>query len=257
MEFSFDLLFLVIVGFIAGAINIVAGGGSLLTLPMLIFLGLPSNVSNATNRIAIIIQNIFAVRGFQSKGVTGYPFSIYLAIPAVIGAVIGAKIAVDIPDELFNKILAGVMITIVIYMIFKPKVNTNKLQERLQGKYLWLGILVFFFVGLYGGIIQAGVGFIMIMALSSINHIGLVKSNAIKVFVALIYSIAAVVVFQVDGIINWKYGLILALGNASGGWFMSRYSVKKGDGFVRILLIVVVSILALKLLLPNIFSFNS
>ena len=248
MDFSLDLLFLVVVGFIAGAINIVAGGGSLLTLPMLIFLGLPSNVSNATNRIAIIIQNIFAVRGFQSKGVTGYPFSIYLAIPAVIGAVIGAKIAVDIPDELFNKILAGVM-------IIKPKVNTNRLQERLQGKYLWLGILVFFFVGLYGGIIQAGVGFIMIMALSSINHIGLVKSNAIKVFVALIYSIAAVAVFQVDGIINWKYGLILAVGNASGGWFMSRYSVKKGDGFVRILLIVVVSILAIKLLLPNIFSF--
>jgi hypothetical protein len=256
MDFSIDLVFLVVVGFVAGAINIVAGGGSLLTLPMLIFLGLPSNVSNATNRIAIIIQNIFAVRGFQSKGVTEYPFSIYLTIPAVIGAVIGAKIAVDIPHELFNKILAGIMIIVVIYMLLKPKVKAYKLQERLQGKYLWIGIIVFFFVGLYGGIIQAGVGFIMIIALTSINHIGLVKSNAIKVFVALVYSIAAVIVFQVDGIINWKYGLILALGNASGGWFMSRYSVKKGDGFVRILLIVIVSILALKLLIPNLLSFK-
>ena len=257
MEHYYDLLKLVGIGFVAGAINIAAGGGSLLTLPMLIFLGLPSNVANATNRIAIIIQNIFAVRGFKSKGVTGYPFSLYLAIPAVIGAVIGAKMVVDISDELFNKILAGVMIAIVVYMIFKPKVNTKQLQERLEGKYLWLGIIAFFFVGLYGGMIQAGVGFIMIMALSSINQIGLVKSNAIKVFVALIYSIAAVIVFQANGIINWEYGLILALGNATGGWFMSRYSVKKGDGFIRVFLIVVVSILAIKLLFPSLFSFNS
>ena len=255
MEFSLDLIYLVAIGFIAGIINVVAGGGSLLTLPMLIFMGLPSNVANATNRIAIIIQNIFAVRGFRSKGVSGYPFSMYLAIPAVIGAVIGATIAVDIPDELFNKILAGVMILIVVYMIFKPKTKTIELQERLQGKYLWLGIIAFFFVGLYGGIIQAGVGFIMLMALGSINHISLVKSNAIKVFVALIYTTAAVIVFQRDGLVDWKYGLILALGNATGAWFMSRYSVKKGDGFVRIFLIVVVSLMAIKLLIPNLFSF--
>tara|TARA_R110002073_G_scaffold72537_1_gene177082 strand:- start:47200 stop:47970 length:771 start_codon:yes stop_codon:yes gene_type:complete len=255
MDFNMDLLLLVVIGFIAGIINIVAGGGSLLTLPLLIFLGLPSHVANATNRIAIIIQNIFAIKGFQSKGVTTHPFSLYLAIPAVVGAVIGARIALDIPDALFNKILAGVMIVIVIYMIFKPKVDHLKLQERINGKYLWLSMFVFFFIGLYGGIIQAGVGFIVIMALSSINHIGLVKSNAIKVTVALIYSVAAVIVFQVDGIINWKYGLTLAFGNAVGGWLMSRYSVKKGDGFVRIFLIVVVSILAIKLLIPNLFSF--
>ena len=247
MDFSFDLLYLVLIGFIAGCINIVAGGGSLLTLPMLIFLGLPSTVANATNRIAIIIQNIFAVRGFQSKGVSTFPFSIYLAIPAVIGAIIGATIAIEIPDALFNKILAGVMVTIVIYMLLKPKVKTKHIQERLTGKFLWLGIVVFFFVGLYGGIIQAGVGFIMIMTLTSINQLSLVKTNAVKVFVALVYSIAAVIVFQKSGLINWKYGLILSIGNASGGWFMSRFSVKKGDGFVRMFLIVTVSILAIKL----------
>lgn len=247
MDFSIDLLYLVLIGFVAGCINIVAGGGSLLTLPMLIFLGLPSTVANATNRIAIIVQNIFAVRGFQSKGVSTFPFSIYLAIPAVIGALIGATIAIEIPDALFNKILAGIMITIVIYMLFKPKAKAKSVQERLQGKFLWLSILIFFFVGLYGGMIQAGVGFVMIMALTSVNQLSLVKTNAVKVFVALIYSIAAVIVFQKGGLINWKYGLILSIGNASGGWFMSRFSVKKGDGFVRILLIVTVSILAIKL----------
>ena len=249
MEFSFELVILVFVGFIAGAINILAGGGSLLTLPILIFLGLPPNVANGTNRIAIIIQNIFAVKGFQSKGVSAFPFSIYLALSATVGAILGASLAVDIKGDVFNKILAGIMIIIVIYMIFKPKVSAKEIMERITGKYFWLGIVAFFFVGIYGGFIQAGVGFIMLLALSSINHYSLVKSNAIKVFVALVYSIAAVAIFASNGLINWQYGLVLSIGNATGGWFMSRYSVKKGDGFVRIAVIIMIIVMAIKLLL--------
>ncbi len=247
MEFSFDLLLLVLIGFIAGCINIVAGGGSLLTLPALIFFGLPPNVANGTNRIAIIIQNIFAVSGFKSKGVSAFPYSIYLALSATVGAIIGAQFAVDIKGDLFNKILAVVMVLIVIYMVFKPKMSTEDLMERLTGRYFWLGIFVFFFVGIYGGFIQAGVGFIMILALSSINRFSLVKSNAIKVFVALIYSLSALAIFIYNDMINWTYGLILSVGNATGGWFMSRFSVKKGDGFVRIFLIVIVTAMAIKL----------
>lgn len=247
MEFSFDLLLLVLIGFIAGCINIVAGGGSLLTLPALIFFGLPPNVANGTNRIAIIIQNIFAVSGFKSKGVSAFPYSIYLALSATVGAIIGAQFAVDIKGDLFNKILAVVMVLIVIYMVFKPKMSTEELIERLTGRYFWLGILAFFFVGIYGGFIQAGVGFIMILALSSINRFSLVKSNAIKVFVALIYSLSALAIFIYNDLVNWTYGLILSVGNASGGWFMSRFSVQKGDGFVRIFLIVIVTVMAIKL----------
>ncbi len=247
MEFPFDLILLVIVGFIAGCINIIAGGGSLLTLPILIFFGLPSHIANATNRIAIIIQNIFAVSGFKSKGVSSFPFSIYLAIPATIGALLGAHIAVDIKGELFNKILAIVMITIVIYMIVKPKMNLEKLAEKTTGKDLYISVFLFFLVGLYGGFIQAGVGFIMLIILSSVNNISLVKSNAIKVFVALIYTTAAVAVFIYNDMIDWKYGLTLSIGNAIGGWFVSRWSVKKGDGFVRTFLIIMVTILAIKL----------
>ena len=247
MDFSFDLVLLVIIGFVAGGINIVAGGGSLLTLPMLIFLGLPPNVANGTNRIAIIIQNIFAVSGFKSKGVSSFPYSIYLAISAFTGAIVGALIAVDIKGELFNKILAIIMVIIVVYMVFKRKTSIEELKERITGKHFWLGILAFFFVGIYGGFIQAGVGFIILLALSSINGFSLVKSNAIKVFVALVYSFAAVAIFAYNDMINWKYGLILSIGNATGGWFMSRWSVKKGDGFVRLFLIIMVIVMAIKL----------
>tara|TARA_B100000787_G_scaffold118833_1_gene88920 strand:+ start:192 stop:977 length:786 start_codon:yes stop_codon:yes gene_type:complete len=249
-----DYLLLMFVGFIAGIINIVAGGGSLLTLPMLIFLGLPPNIANGTNRIAIIIQNIFAVKGFQSKGVNTYPFSIYIAIPATIGAIIGAFAGVKIEGELFNKILGIIMLVIVAYMVFKPKNNTKNTLERITGKYFWLSMLAFFFIGLYGGFIQAGVGFIILLLLSSINQFSLVKSNAVKVTVALIYSLAAVAVFAYNDSINWKYGLILSLGNAAGGWVMSRWSVDKGDEFVKKVLIIMVLAMAIKLWFPDFYS---
>ncbi len=247
MEFNYDLLLLVFIGFIAGGINVVAGGGSLLTLPILIFLGLPPTVANGTNRIAIIIQNIFAVGGFKSKGVSAFPYSIYLALSATVGAVIGALLAIDIKGDVFNKILAVIMVLIVVFMVFKPKVTTEELMERITGKYFWLGVVAFFFVGIYGGFIQAGVGFIILLVLSNINRFSLVKSNAIKVFVALIYSLVAVAIFAYNDMINWKYGLILSIGNATGGWFMSRWSVKKGDGLVRIFLIIMVTVMAIKL----------
>ncbi|HHC80831.1 MAG TPA: sulfite exporter TauE/SafE family protein [Flavobacteriia bacterium] len=247
MDFSLDLLWLILIGFIAGCINVISGGGSLLTLPILIFFGLPPSVANGTNRIAIIIQNIFAVKGFKSKGVATFPFSTYVAISATAGAILGASIAIDIKGELFNRILAVIMVVIVIYMVIKPKTGNQQLLERITGKHLWISIIIFFFIGIYGGFIQAGVGFLILLALSGINRLSLVKSNAIKVFVALVYSVFALAIFVYNDKINWMYGLILSLGNAAGGWFMSRWSVKKGDGLVKVFLIIMVTAMAIKL----------
>ena len=249
-----DYFLLILVGFIAGIINILAGGGSLLTLPMLIFLGLPPHIANGTNRVAIIIQNIFAVKGFQSKGIKTYPFSLYLAIPATIGAIIGAIVGIKIEGELFNKILGIVMLVIVIYMVLKSnKISKNNI-ERIKGKYFWLSIIAFFFIGLYGGFIQAGVGFIILFTLSNINQFSLVKSNAIKVTVALIYTLVAVAIFAYNDSVNWKYGLILSLGNATGGWVTSRWSVNKDDKFVKKVLIIMVLAMAIKLWFPYFYS---
>ncbi|SDX90529.1 hypothetical protein SAMN05444411_11160 [Lutibacter oricola] len=242
-----EIIVLVLVGFVAGSINTLAGGGSLLTLPILIFMGLPPSVANGTNRIAILFQNIFTTAGFKSKGVITFPFSIYVGISALLGSIVGAQIAVDIKGETFNKILAIIMVVVVLYMVFSSKINISSTIERTKGKHLWLSIFLFFFVGVYGGFIQAGVGFIMLLVLSSVNNFSLVKSNAIKVTVALIYTIAAVAVFAYNDKINWQMGLTLAIGNAGGGWFASRWSVKKGDGLIRKFLIVMVVIMAIKL----------
>lgn len=240
-----EILVLIVVGFIAGWINTLAGGGSLLTLPILIFLGLPPNIANGTNRIAILVQNIFTTSGFKSKGVKTFPFSIYVGISALFGAILGAQIAVDIKGDTFNKVLAIIMVIVVLYMVFKSKINQKSIVEYTTGKKLWLSIFLFFFVGVYGGFIQAGVGFIMLLILSSVNNLSLVKSNAVKVTVALIYTFSAVAVFAYNDKINWELGVILALGNAAGGWFASRWSVEKGDGVIKKFLIVI--IMAIKL----------
>lgn len=258
MDSTFNLVLLVVIGFLAGVVNTVAGGGSLMTLPMLIFLGLPSNVANGTNRIAILIQNLFSGAGFKSKGISAFPFSLYMGISAMFGSLIGAYLAANIvKDDIFNKILGVVMIAVVAYMIFKPKAtNLEKLAERTTGKYFWLGIISFFFIGIYGGFIQAGTGIFIILALSSINHFTLVKSNAAKTTIVTVYIIASVAVFAYAELINYKYGLIMAIGNASGAWFASRWSVKKGDGIVKVFLIVVVTVMAIKLWFPQLFSFS-
>jgi uncharacterized membrane protein YfcA len=243
----YEVILIVVIGFIAGFLNTLAGGGSLITLPILIFLGLPPAVANGTNRIAIFSQNIFGVLGFRSKGVSDFPYSIWLGMSAFIGAILGAKIAVDIPGELFNKILAVLIVVIVLFPILKRKKDPELVSERTGIKYRIIGIITFFFVGIYGGFVQAGVGFIIIAALTIINRFSLVKTNGIKVFVVLIYTISALFIFILEGKIHWGYGLTLAVGNSSGSWIASRLSVKKGDAWVRWFIIITVIALAIKL----------
>jgi len=247
MEEWYHYLLLVIVGFVVGFINTVAGGGSLLVLPFLIFIGLPSNIANGTNRVAIVVQAALATSGFKSKGVSTYPFNVYLGIAAFLGSIIGANIAVDVTGEVFNRILAIVMVAVVLIIVFGPKMSMVHLEERLTGKYLWLGIIAFFFFGIYGGFINAGLGFIMMLFLHYVNRMSLVRSNATKVAVVFFYMLSALAVFAFNDKVNWKIGLILAIGNGSGAWLASRVSVTKGDGFIRTFLVVMVLVLAIKL----------
>lgn len=247
MEEWYHYVILVVTGFAVGFINTVAGGGSLLSLPVLIFLGLPPSVANGTNRVAIVIQTALATAGFKSKGVTTAPFNIYLGIAAFFGAIIGAYIAVDVKGETFNRILAGIMFAVVMIIIIKPKMKLAELQERTTGKYLWVGMAAFFLFGIYGGFINAGLGFIIILFLHYVNHMTLVRSNATKVAVVFIYTLAALAVFVINDKVDWQVGLVLAIGNGSGAWLASRVSVNKGDGFIKTFLIVMVLAMAVKL----------
>ncbi len=247
MELTWEIPLLIAAGFAAGFINTMAGGGSLITLSTLIFIGLPADIANGTNRIAIMFQTATAVGGFKSKGVTTFPYSLYFGITALVGAILGAQLATDIRGELFDRILAIIMIMVVLIVVFKPKMATAEAIERLSGKHLIISMIVFFFIGIYGGFINVGIGFFMMLLLSRFNKLSLVKSNATKVTVAFIYTIAAVVVFALNDKIEYWIGIIMAVGNSLGAWLASRWSVKKGDGVIKVFLLIMVMAISIKL----------
>ncbi len=242
-----EFVLLIGAGLFAGFINTIAGGGSLISLPLLIFMGLPSVDANASNRVAIFLQNIFAVQGFRSKGVFLFPFSLWLGITASLGAIVGAMIAVDISGALFNRILAIVMLIVMGLTILKPYLASKVADEHFSRQRNTWSIIAFFGIGIYGGFIQAGVGFLVIALLTNIHGLGMAKTNSVKVMVILMYSVFALVVFFIEDKIQWDYGLTLAIGNASGGWIASRWSVNKDDKWIRLILIVTVTALAIKL----------
>lgn len=243
-----DVIIVLLVGCAAGFFNTIAGGGSLLSLPILIFLGLPSNIANATNRVAIFSQNIFAVAGFKSKGVSEFKYGLWLGLSASVGSIIGAIGATRVDPKLFNKIYAVIMVMVLIMTLLKVNRKTGvALIEKMGRNNQIQAMISFFFIGIYGGFAQAGVGFIIIAALTNINGFSLVKTNAVKVFVVLIYTVFALAIFIWNDQINWIYGGVLAVGNSTGAWVASRWSVKKNDKFLGKILIIAVIALAIKL----------
>jgi len=241
-------LLVIAVGFIAGFLNTVAGGGSLISLPVLIFLGLPGSVANATNRVAIMAQNIFAVTGFKSKGVPlPMPYSLFLAVASLVGGFFGARLAVHIPDVLFNRLLAIIMLAVVVSIVLEKRFSSPVKKERLTFTAQIVGTGAFFLLGVYGGFIQAGIGFLVIAVLTHVNHLGLVQTNYIKVFAALLYTGVSIAVFAWENKIIWTTGLVLAIGQGLGGWYASRWSVEKGDTWIKRIMVLAVAALAVKL----------
>jgi len=245
-----DIGLILLIGIVAGFMNTIGGGGSLLTLPMLIFLGLPAIVANGTNRIALIVQGIVGVANFRRKGIFYPKLSIILSIPAILGSLLGARYAISISDELFQKILAVVMIVILVIIITRPEKKFLKAieGENLSTSRLIVSMLVFFGVGVYGGFIQAGVGFIIIVSLTLITGMSLVKINSIKLFIVLIYILSSFPVFLMNSRVNWVLGFTLAVGNSIGAFIGSNFAVSKGDKWIRVFLIVAILLMSANLL---------
>ena len=242
-----EALLILAAGLFAGFVNTIAGGGSLITLPLLIFLGLPSNIANGTNRLSILFGTLGAIGGYKSKGVFVFPYGLWLGISSTIGAIIGAKISIDIKGDTFNRILAVIMILVVLNIVFNPFKKLTPSSENLTRRNQWIGIIAFLFVGFYGGFVQAGVGFIIIAVLSAVNGMDLVKINSIKALVVFIYTIAAFAVFVIDDKVNWVMGLALSVGNVAGAWICSRWSVGKGSRLIKPILLIMVIAMAIKL----------
>lgn len=242
------MLALALVGLLAGILNVLAGGGSLLTLPVLIFMGLPAATANGTNRIAILAQNLFAISGFQRQGVLPWRLALVCAAPAVIGSYLGARLAIQIDDTLFRQLLAGIMLGILALTLWDPLANRHAQASRLSAGRLAGLLASFFAIGVYGGFVQAGVGFLIIAGLL-LQGLDLVRINAVKVAVVFCFTIIALAVFIRHDQVNYPLGLALAAGNAAGGWLGTRLAVKKGHAWIKRVVSFTVVMFAFKLLI--------
>ncbi len=234
-------------GFLCGIINTVAGSGSLITLPVLIFLGLPANVANGTNRIGVLLQNSVAAFSFGRSKVLDLRGALTLSIPAILGAYLGARIAVNLNEDTMNRVIGAVMLIMLFVIWLRP-------ERWLQGKLLTLGsinpfqILLLFAIGIYGGFIQAGVGIFLIATLVLSVGYDLVRANAVKVVIILAFTLLALLVFAQNDQVNWGIGLLLGIGNMLGAWLAARMTVKRGAVWVRQLLMAAVALSAIYLL---------
>lgn len=243
----YEYLLITVVGFCAAFLNTVGGGGSLFTVPILTFLGMPITSANATSRVAILSQNIFAVFGFASKKVElPKQYSFWLGLTSLIGGLIGSRLASRVDDEIFRRLFVVVMLISLVLVIFDPFKSKNE-EEKMSPARQAIGAIVFFFIGIYGGFVQAGIGFLVIGTLTVVNNMNLVKVNYIKVFVAILYTAVSVAVFAYEGKIVWFTGLVLAIGHALGGWYASRWSVKAGEAWIKRIMIISVLAMAISL----------
>ena len=235
-----EILILIVAGVFVGFINTLAGGGSIISLSVLMMLGLPPSVANGTNRIGIAIQTLTAVTSFKQQKVLPVKKSLLLAVPAVIGALAGSFIAVDINEDSFKKAIGVIMLVMLVFVLYNPKKyiygNIDKTEKPLS-PYLYI---IFFFIGLYGGFIHMGVGYFLLMGIVLGAGFDLVKANAVKVLIILTYTPFTLAVFILYGKINWWYGLTLAVGSLAGAFIASRLAVKRGVDFVKWIIVSVV-----------------
>lgn len=225
-----EYLALAVAGTIAGTLNVIAGGGSFLTLPLLIFMGLPPGVANATNRVAIWMQNVGAVWGFSRHGLIDPGLVRRAAIPAALGAGVGALLALQVPDDDFRRILATLMVVISLWTLLGP--GRRGAPADAAPHVTPLLQCVYFLVGAYGGFIQAGVGFFLLAA-TTMTGLDLVRGNALKVTTVLIWTSVALAVFAYSGQIDWTRGLALGVGNLIGGQLGVRLTVLRGHAWIR------------------------
>lgn len=245
-----QLILLALIGCLTGFINVMAGGGSLLTMPVMVLMGMPGPVANGTNRVAILAQNITAVSGFFRQGFSDFKLSLSLSMCALPGALIGAYFGTKLQGLWFNRVLAGVMITVMILMsVKKHKAGSATATGPPGQKRLTAAHILMVLAGFYGGFIQAGVGFILMAILHRVLGLDLVRVNMHKVFIVGVYTIFALAVFAVRGNVAWIPGISLAAGNAAGGWIGSHIAVKKGERLIRIVFNTALIVLAIKLLL--------
>jgi len=238
-----DVLLLAGGGFAAGVVNTIAGGGSLLTIPLLVLAGVPGNVANGSNRVGILASNASAIAAFRRLGVSSVSRTLPVLVPVAVGSLVGAVLVARLADEAFERAFGIVMVPLLLLSLRPPR-------TPIGGRTVWSGqftTLVFVCVGIYGGAFQAGVGLLLVLALSR-SGMDLVVANSVKVVVILALTAVALPVFILGGQVDWGPALVLAVGLSTGGAVGAKLTIVGGARLIRLVMAFAVVALAGRLL---------
>jgi uncharacterized membrane protein YfcA len=232
---------LVFAGVIAGFVNTLAGGGSLVTLPALMLLGLPPEIANATNRVAVLAQNLVSARAFDESGRLDRARAASIVAPTLAGSLVGAVTACYLPPWRLKPLLVGSWLVVATTLVRSPKASgeVGGVEQAPRN----VGVreaLLLFAIGVYGGFVQAGVGIFLLALLVPVLRYDLVRANALKVVAVGAFTAVALGVFVLRGQVDWSTGGLLALGNVAGAWVGVRYVLTSSERALRRVVFVAV-----------------
>ena len=251
MSASVDEIFwyvaLAVVGVAAGFVNTLAGGGSLLTLPVLMLAGLPPHVANASNRVAVFLQGLAGTSAFDRAGQLDRAASLGIAAPTLLGALGGAATAAYLPGEVLKPVLLAAMIGIAVVLLVRPAIlapDPGGTARALRDVPVAMPVLVA--IGFYGGFAQAGVGIFLLAAFGGLLRYDLVRANALKLLVTTAFTGLALLVFVGAGHVWWVPGLALAVGMVLGARLAVGFAITTGQETLRrfVLAVAIVSSIA-------------
>ena len=248
--FSIDMSFwswvlFALAGLLTGVINTLAGSGSLITLPIFIFLcGLPPSVANGTNRIGALIQSGTGVLTMKQTGKLETKGIIWLIVPTILGAIVGAFIATDLNEKMMNYTIGGLMVFMLFVLLLNPKRWIIETQAEVSRNKHPMTLIGFFIIGMYGGFIQAGIGIFLLAAMVLGARYSLVASNGIKLLIVFIYNIPTLAIFFYYNQVHIGFGLAMAVFQAIGAIFAVKFISKLPNANVwihRLLIVIVIA----------------
>ena len=242
-------LLLISAGFAAGIVNSIAGGGSFLTLPALMLFGLDPKLANGTNRLAVLFSSASAVATFEKHGHLDRRLVLRVGIPTLMGVPLGALFAVHLSADAFQGVFGVLFLVMAAIILLDPKRLVG--QHEVMEIQFWKLAPVFILIGVYVGFMQAGMGILLLVAMSWLNTGDLISSNAVKNSVGFIVTLAATLVFVVYGLVAWLPGLVMAFGNVIGGVVGARLAIKKGNRLVFGFLVFVMVATGIKMLVQS------
>jgi uncharacterized membrane protein YfcA len=245
---------LIVSGIVVGFVNTLAGGGTIISMSLFMLLGLPPVVANGTNRIPIIFQNLVSVFNFYRDKKLDIKKSTYCAVPVIIGSLIGSRLIIAIDDSVFIIFFVVIMAVMLFLMFLKPDKWLKGDENKINTPISFLQLIFYFLIGIYAGLIHVGMGYFLLAILVLMNGYDLLRANAMKCFIVLLYVPFSLIFFICYGKINYEFGLIHAIGNMIGAYIASKWAIKWGMNFIRWIVVVFVVMSCLYML--NVIDFK-